>query len=424
MRSWLSSCGLLLCCGMAACGGSARDSTTIAVTPTVPPPPVTLALISLQPSGAQFTDPLALQVVPNGITPDGRYIQFTVASHQVNLDSSTVDYLRDTCAGAASCATSTSALASAGFSFDLGTAGGTEVTGLSAAANLMAVTEFALLAPGIPGFSASAEVRTSCVGDVSCTPTISFIVNDHRSHAISANGRFLLASSLFVNTSLPSPLQLYDSCVGASGCTSQLLWTGPQTKSRPSLAGEDQYVVFDSDDSTIVAGDTNGVTDVFLSFTCVGAPAGCVQQNVGISVSTDGSQANGASSSPAVSASGRYVTFTSTASNLAANDTNGASDVFLRDTCVGAPAECQLSTARVSVATDGTEANGSSSSGILSVSDDGRFVVFESSAPNLVANDTNGVSDVFLRDTCIGASSCTPSTVRLSVSDAGAQGNN
>lgn len=146
-----------------------------------------------------------------------------------------------------------------------------------------------------------------------------------------------------------------------------------------------------------------------------------------VSVASDGTQANGDSFSPAVSADGRFIAFQSYASNLVAGDTNGAHDVFLHDTCLGAPAGCAPSTTRVSVASDGSQGNGDSGGPTdqpdrIAISANGRFVAFASQASNLVAGDTNGLDDVFLRDTCIGAPvGCAPSTTRVSVKSDGSQ---
>ncbi len=118
---------------------------------------------------------------------------------------------------------------------------------------------------------------------------------------------------------------------------------------------------------------------------------------------------SGASSSPAVSASGRYVAFTSAANDLVAGDTNRASDVFVRDRGTGR-------TERVSVRTDGGQARHTSAgSGQPAISSDGRFVAFASAASDLVAGDTNGALDVFVRDRVAGK------TVRVSVASDGAQ---
>jgi Tol biopolymer transport system component len=108
-----------------------------------------------------------------------------------------------------------------------------------------------------------------------------------------------------------------------------------------------------------------------------------------ISTATDGTQANGHSIAPAISADGRFVAFYSDASNLVAGDTNRARDVFVRDLQTG-------ETTRVSVAADGAEANGDSFA--PAISGDGRCVVFSSSASNLVPGDANRANDIFLRD--------------------------
>ncbi len=97
---------------------------------------------------------------------------------------------------------------------------------------------------------------------------------------------------------------------------------------------------------------------------------------------------NGASVEPALSIDGSVTAFASTASNLVPGDTNGVSDVFIRENA-GA-------ITRVSVAGNGTEANGPSSH--PSISANGRVIAFQSDANNLVANDTNATTDVFVRN--------------------------
>ena len=120
-----------------------------------------------------------------------------------------------------------------------------------------------------------------------------------------------------------------------------------------------------------------------------------------VSVSTEGVPGNGLSFAHAISSDGRYVSFASHADNLVSGDTNGASDVFVRDRVSG-------TTERVSVGVGG-QANGeeTGTSG-TDISDDGRYVVFESDADNLVGGDENGLGDVFLRDRSTGV------TIRIS----------
>jgi hypothetical protein len=108
------------------------------------------------------------------------------------------------------------------------------------------------------------------------------------------------------------------------------------------------------------------------------------------SVAASGADANGDSTFARLSADGRYLVFQSMASNLVANDTNGGTDVFRRDLQTGV-------TALVSVNHDGTgSAWGYSSKG--SPSADGRYIAFQSTASDLVAVDTNGTPDAFVRD--------------------------
>jgi hypothetical protein len=196
--------------------------------------------------------------------------------------------------------------------------------------------------------------------------------------------------------------------------------------SYPAVANDGRYVVFVSSDPNLVMGDTNGVADVFLRDTCRGAAAGCTPTTTRVSVATNGGEANAASGEPAFT--GRYVAFTSLASNLVASDPNGLRDVFLRDTCIG-ESDCVPSTRLVSVGRLGDPADGPSSDPQVSwgLADfygheqHGRFVAFVSTAANLVEDDTNGASDVFERDLCAGEPGCTPSTARISVTSTGGQ---
>jgi Tol biopolymer transport system component len=167
------------------------------------------------------------------------------------------------------------------------------------------------------------------------------------------------------------------------------------------LSGTGRYVVFSSDAANLVPGDTNGARDVFVrdryAFT-----------TSRVSVATAGAQSNGASDWPRISADGRFVVFESAASNLVPGDTNGLADVFLRDRALG-------QTTRLSLTSAGGQANGRCYG--AGISDDGLTGVFVSDATNLVHADTNGVSDVFVRDRSMGA------TARLSLSGTGVQGN-
>ncbi len=169
--------------------------------------------------------------------------------------------------------------------------------------------------------------------------------------------------------------------------------------SEHAVNADGRYVAFMSTADNLVAGDTNGAPDVFVR----DRQAGTTER---VSVATDGTEGDGSVWSPAISADGRYVAFTSTSDNLVAGDTNGAPDVFVRDRQAG-------TTERVSVAGDSTEGNADSEA--PSLSSDGRYVMFMSAADNLVAGDTNGAPDVFVRDRQAGT------TERVSVAGDGSQ---
>jgi Tol biopolymer transport system component len=154
---------------------------------------------------------------------------------------------------------------------------------------------------------------------------------------------------------------------------------------RPAISRDGLRVVFISGASNLVADDTNGVDDVFVREG--GGPI------IRVSQAPDGSPANGPSSTPDISEDGRFAVFTSEASNLVTGDTNGVADVFVRDLPTGL-------TRRVSVSTTGVQATATSSA--PAISPDGGFVSFASGASNLVPNDTNGVSDIFVRDISAG----------------------
>jgi len=137
------------------------------------------------------------------------------------------------------------------------------------------------------------------------------------------------------------------------------------------------------------------------------APRVAAQVTSRVSVATGGAQGNLGSEVSSISADGRFAAFASVATNLVSGDSNGSRDVFVRDRIAG-------TTERVSVDTTETQGNGASDK--PSISADGRFVAFESLANNLVGGDSNGASDIFVRDRITGT------TERVSVDSSAAQG--
>jgi Tol biopolymer transport system component len=169
----------------------------------------------------------------------------------------------------------------------------------------------------------------------------------------------------------------------------------------PDISADGRFVAFYSYATNLVAGDTNGVGDIFVH----DRQQGTTER---VSVASDGSQTDGYSFEPAISADGRHVVFQSFASNLAGDDTNGFGDIYVHDRVAG-------TTERVSVASDGSEGNDNSYNGRISA--DGRLIAFSSLADNLVAGDTNLDRDVFVHDRQTGT------TTRVSVASNGSEAN-
>jgi Tol biopolymer transport system component len=143
-----------------------------------------------------------------------------------------------------------------------------------------------------------------------------------------------------------------------------------------------------------------------------------------ISVAADNTPGNADSHTPVISADGRYIAFSSAATNLLEGAPAGR-QVYLRDTCAGASASCKAATSLVS--TDPGGALNGTESIFPSISSSGRYIVFLSVTPSqeavggklpasAAASPNSGLRQVFLRDTCLGATNCTPKTTRISLS--------
>ena len=186
-----------------------------------------------------------------------------------------------------------------------------------------------------------------------------------------------------------------------------IAWTGSQANGPSGIYGicisiDGRFVVFHSDASNLVPGDTNGFGELFVRDRLL-----ATTERVG--VSSAGAQGNSFSFYPSISDDGRFVAFESPATNLVSGDTNGFWDVLLRDR-VNGTTEC------VSVGVGGSQSNGDSGGG-SSLSSDGRYVCFASNASNLVTQDSNGSTDVFVFDTQTGL------TELVSVDSFGVAGN-
>ena len=200
-----------------------------------------------------------------------------------------------------------------------------------------------------------------------------------------------------------------------------------------ALSADGRFVAFVSAATNLVAGDTNGLPDVFVHDRDADGngifdePGGVA--TVRVSVGAGAAQADGVSAAPVLSANGRYVAFQSAASNLVSGDTNARIDVFVRDRDADGNGVFDepggVTTVRVSVDSAGGQADAASRAPAMSA--DGRFVAFESSATNLVPEDTNGADDVFVHDRDADGNGVFDepggtTTTRVSTSTAGAQG--
>jgi hypothetical protein len=185
----------------------------------------------------------------------------------------------------------------------------------------------------------------------------------------------------------------------------------------PAVSMDGRYVAYTATQT--------GHAQVFIRDTCEGAASGCQARTILLSAASDGSAGNDDSRSPSLSSDGRYVAFSSAATNLVTGASTGR-QVYLRDTCFGAGSgSCAPSTRLIS-----TDANGAlvgTESILPSVSASGRFVAFLSVTPSHAAGQTSaqtkasaagtnsGYRQVFVRDTCLGTADCTPKTTRISL---------
>jgi Tol biopolymer transport system component len=166
-----------------------------------------------------------------------------------------------------------------------------------------------------------------------------------------------------------------------------------------AISADGRFVAFESQATNLVAGDTNGSPDVFVHDRQSG-------QTTRVSVGAGGAQGEQGSYQPTISADGRYVCFFSYAGNLVPGDTNLESDVFVHDRTTG-------QTSRVSLGTGGVQADEGCYQAAISA--DGGWIAFGSRATNLVAGDLNGLEDVFVHERATGV------TQRVSVDSAGAE---
>jgi Tol biopolymer transport system component len=233
----------------------------------------------------------------------------------------------------------------------------------------------------------------------------------NREAALSADGRFVAFVSEATNLVPGDTNGQADVFVRDLGAgTTRRVSVGPGgrqgngSSEQPALSADGRFVSFASGATNLVSGDTNREIDVFVRDLQA-------RTNRRVSVGPRGTQAEGGVSYfPTISADGRVVAFISHATNLVPGDTNGLEDVFVRFLATG-------TTVRANVDLGGTQGEEATDTDSPGISRDGRFVVFSSPDADLVPSDTNGLTDVFLRDLREGV------TRRPSVGPGGVQGN-
>jgi len=212
---------------------------------------------------------------------------------------------------------------------------------------------------------------------------------------------------------------------------------GAVSEETPAVSLNGRYVAY-----AAMSGDH---AQVFLRDTCEGTSTGCQPHTSMLSLTSGGEAASGDSHTPSMSSDGRYIAFSSDASNLAENAPSGR-QIYLRDTCIGASDSCKPST--ILISTDSGGALVGTESILPSISSSGRYVAFLAITPSRTAQQpspekgsspraaNSGLRQVFVRDTCLGfrpstlvpgdvfllngsqgrgSTSCTPKTMRISL---------
>ena len=427
------------------------------------------------PGGAQVISPGANGAPPNGNSHDpvlsfnGRFVAFSSEATNLIVPNAKFPegYVRDTCLGAVGpppC-TPLTLLVSA-------VTGGTasspvEGNGQGGATPSIGFQGFSSLSGGLPpagafiGFlstatnlvtsnttSQQAYVRVDCLPAISgptCTPTtVLASVTQGGGEPNGATSAFIFANNschaAFVSagtdvvSGVTTPNEIYLTSCTANGPAGPFTTSstpvsasnsgvpGDQGAQQPAISSDGRFVAFASTSTNLTSTPNGGVQQIYLRDTCTFAPSGCAPSTIIVSVDSSGNALAGSSSLPAISDDGRFIVFST---QLPLPTGGNTSIVSIHDTCNssnGPVASCMPSTTTVSMGAGGVAANGPSDSTPHALSGDGRFVVFSSSATNLIAGG-NPAAQVFVRDTCMSSggsiSGCTRSTVLISSDSTG-----
>jgi Tol biopolymer transport system component len=387
-------------------------------------------LVSVTDDGAAPNDPNR----NSAVSADGRYVAFDSGATNILPNSGLCGpelncvYLRDMCTGVASGCTPTTVLASVATD-------GTILDG----ANPTITPDGRYVAFNSTGSSAGVNqvvVRDTCNGaPAGCTPsTFTDSLNgggqpgneNSLGQQLSSDGRyaaFITWSTNMQDTSAPAngslqSLWVRDTCLGAATpCTPTTTRDDVSSNGTPnngnlaydaagSISDNGRYVSFSADytATNLVPQNVNNLGNVYWRDTCTGAPAGCQPSTILASVGNDGSIANSGSHQQSMDESGRFVVFTSIATNLVAFDNFAAGswqEIYGRDTCAGVPAGCFPSTVRlaVSLSVPNQFITGNFPSGNPVISGDGHYVVFLSNSSDFFPSITVQNSMVYLAKT-------------------------
>ena len=364
-----------------------------------------------------------------GISQDGSMVAYV---GQYNATYKVL--LKNTCLSASvSCAPSTDIVSIGPDGKELNLAVAPSVPVLDGAGRIVA---FASNPLGLSGGGVSdVMVRDTCDGVASgCVPATTVpsrsdngtqVAATNAFPSLSADGRYVAftggISDEFGYGFDYAKAYLFDSCRGATGsCSSVATAAASEETGRllafaltsvHSLSSSGRYLAYSGDADPNFGNDYVASAQdlgIWLKDTCMGATGPCTPTALRVAIGENGDLIHNYVETVAVSATGRYVVFAIEAQIEAQTVQQG---VLLRDTCLGAAADCKPSTVRVSVNGDGKQLAGRSYG--VSISDDGRRVVFVQTKGD--AYRQREISDILMRDTCFGTTGCAPKTILLSV---------
>lgn len=373
---------------------------------------------------------------PAIVNQDGRYVVFSSSASDLvagDTNGEVDGFLRDTCVGSsapAGCTPSTIRVTVDPTGAQYPSGGAERLVIPSSDARWIGFDQ---------RFEREMDIRDTCIGVSGCTPSttpVSYVPGNPMPTStsdccsvMSPDGRYVMYNKFYDNPDSTSTLGVYvrDTCNGApAGCTPSVTRVATGKTATPAtrpfmgdISTGGRYILF-SESAKLIDPALSTTRHPFLQDTCIGAPTGCTVTYTMVDVRADGTESEGNLANDAIadeqtsfSKDGRYVVFSTTDKNMIAGRTilNG-SEVYLRDTCIGAPAECTPSTILVSDQSDLASSSARGFIGFRSVSEHGRYVAFIHQGDD----PTNfNILSVLVRDTCVGApAGCVPSTSKAS----------